>query len=61
VKTGSMGPDKTIAAIRNYVADFLDTSLRDYSANPRLTESSFEYPDAIVASPGQALCTPETK
>jgi hypothetical protein len=52
VKTGSMGPDKTIAAIRNYIADFLDTSVRDYNASPRLTVNSAEYPDAIVAAPG---------
>jgi predicted dienelactone hydrolase len=56
VKTGTMGSDKSISAIRNYVADFLDTSLRDYSANPRLTQGSSEYPDVKVNSPAQDLC-----
>lgn len=34
VKTGTMGPDKAVSAVRNYIADFLDVSLREYSVNP---------------------------
>ena len=57
VKTGTMGPDKAVGAVRTYIADFLDASLREYSANPRLSEASAEYPDARVASPSQSLCS----
>jgi len=57
VKTGTMNPDKAVSAVRNYVADFLDASLREYSVNPRLIGLSSEYPDARVVSPDQPLCT----
>jgi dienelactone hydrolase len=57
VKTGTMGLEKAVAAVRTYVADFLDASLREYSVNPRLTEPSAEYPDARVVPPAQSLCS----
>ena len=57
VRTGTMGPDKAVSAVRNYIADFLDASLREYDVNPRLTEPSAEYPDAHVVPPGQSLCS----
>jgi dienelactone hydrolase len=55
VKTGSMGPEKTIAAIRNYVADFLDTSLLDRPPTPLITGSSPKYRDAVVTTRNQSL------
>jgi len=56
VKTGTMGTDKTIFAIRSYVADFLDTTLRGYSQSPRLTQNTHEFPDVMVSAPAKALC-----
>lgn len=56
VKTGTMGPDKAVSAVRNYIADFLDASLRDYSLNPMLTEPSPDFPDARVVPQGRSLC-----
>jgi hypothetical protein len=48
VETGTMGPEKTINAVRNYVADFLDVNLLDKQPDPLLTGPSSEYPDAVV-------------
>jgi predicted dienelactone hydrolase len=60
VKTGTMGPDKTIAAMREYIAAFLDANLREVPLDdPRLTSPSRDYPDAVVMSPGRPLCTQE--
>jgi len=50
IQTGDMGPDKTIAAIRNYIAAFLDANLRDQPLNPLLKEPSSDYPDAQVTT-----------
>jgi dienelactone hydrolase len=57
VKTGTMGPDKTVSAFRNYIAAFLDAALQDRPLDPILTSPSTYYPDAVVASPAQALCS----
>jgi hypothetical protein len=56
IKTGTMGPEKTIAALRSYVAAFLDTNLRGLPPNHLLSGPSREYPDAVVTTPKQALC-----
>ena len=56
VKTGPMGPEKTIEALRNYVAAFFDTSLRGKPFDPLLTEPSSDYPDAAVTTQKQSLC-----
>ena len=56
VKTGTMGPDKTVSALRNYIAAFLDATLRENGLDPMLTGPSSDYPDAVVVAPGQALC-----
>ena len=50
IQTGDMGPDKTIAAIRNYIAAFLDANLRDQPLDPLLTGPSSDYPDAEVTT-----------
>jgi len=55
IKTGSMGPDKTIAAIRNYIAAFLDTILLDKPMDPLWTRPSSEYPDAEVTTRNESL------
>jgi dienelactone hydrolase len=58
IQTGPMGPDRTVAAIRDYVAAFLDTNLRDRSVHPLLTGPSSIYPDATVTTGDQPACSP---
>ena len=55
VKTGSMGPDKTIAAIREYVAAFLDAHLLGKPADALLSGPSSEFPDAILTTRKETL------
>jgi pimeloyl-ACP methyl ester carboxylesterase len=56
VATGGMGPDKTVAAIRNYVAAFFDSVLIEKSEARLLSVRSSDYPDALVTTTGQSLC-----
>ncbi len=56
IKTGNMGPEKTIAAVRDYIAAFLDTNLRGKRGNTSLLGPSAEYPDAIVTTQTHLLC-----
>jgi dienelactone hydrolase len=56
IKTGSMGPEKTIEVVRNYIAAFLDANLRSRQFNPLLTGPSSDYPDAEVTTQKQLLC-----
>jgi predicted dienelactone hydrolase len=55
VKTGTMGPDKTIAAVRSYVAAFLDAHLLGKPPDPLLTGPSLEFPDAAVTTRTESL------
>lgn len=56
IRTGPMGPQKTMSAIRDYVAAFLDTNLRGQGTAPLLNEPSQDYPDAKVIGRDQSLC-----
>jgi len=56
IKTGTMGPEKTIAALREYIAGFLDANLRNELPSPLLNGPSVDYPDVVVTSSGQSLC-----
>jgi dienelactone hydrolase len=56
VQTGPMGPQKTMSAVRDYVASFLDRTLRGEPADPLLSGRSPNYPDAKVTLQDQALC-----
>jgi dienelactone hydrolase len=56
VKTGPMGPDKTVGAIRDYIAAFLDASLQGRPFDRLLTGPSSEYPEAEVITQKQLLC-----
>jgi hypothetical protein len=56
VETGRMGPEKTMAAMRDYVAGFLDANLRGEPTDPLLTGPSPNYPDAEVITQEQSLC-----
>ena len=55
VKTGTMGPDQVVTALRQYIAAFLDAALRDYPVDPMLSGPSPAYPDVVVAEPGKPL------
>ena len=55
IKTGTMGPDKTVAAVRNYVAAFLDANLLGKEPSPLLTGPSSEFPDATVTTRKELL------
>jgi dienelactone hydrolase len=57
IKTGSMGPEKAVSAVRNYITAFLDANLRDKGLDPLLTGPSLDYPDAAVTTQTQGLCT----
>jgi dienelactone hydrolase len=57
VKTGTMGPDKSIAAVRDYIAAFLGTYLLDRPLDALLSGPSAEYPDAAVVTQERSLCT----
>jgi hypothetical protein len=52
-----MGPEKTIEALRNYIAAFLDANLRGRQFDPLLIGSSSDYPDAEVTAQTQLLCS----
>jgi hypothetical protein len=56
IKTGSIGPEKTIEALRNYIAAFLDANLRGKPFDALLTGPSSDYPDAAVTTQKQLLC-----
>jgi hypothetical protein len=56
VKTGTMGPDKTVAAVRNYIAGFLDANLRGKRPDRLLAGPSSDYPDADVTTRTESLC-----
>jgi hypothetical protein len=67
VRTGAMGPDKTIEALRNYIAAFLDANLRGKPFDPLLRGPSSDYPDscdnhaeaiAVQRSHRPLTCTP---
>jgi pimeloyl-ACP methyl ester carboxylesterase len=51
IRTGSMGPEKTVAALRNYIAAFLDANLRGQPLDPLLTGPDREYPDVDLTAP----------
>ena len=59
VEAGPMGPEKTMAAIREYVAAFLDAHLggtESERARERLLGASAEYPEAAAVRQEQPLC-----
>jgi dienelactone hydrolase len=56
IKTGTMGPDKSVDAVRDYIAAFLDMQFRNQPAS-LLTGLSSNYPDAVVVTQNEALCS----
>ena len=57
VQAGPMGPERTMQAVRDYVAAFLDGNVRGDSPSSLLTGASSLYPDATVTSGDQPLCS----
>ena len=57
IKASPMGSEKTIAAVRDYIAAFLDTNLRDRPMDLLLTGPSADYPDAGVTTQKELLCS----
>jgi len=55
IKTGTMGSQKTVAAIRDYVAAFLDANLRGQPPDPLLNGAPSEFPDVKLITPPQLL------
>lgn len=55
ISTGTMGPEKTVAALREYIAAFLDANLLGKPTDPVLTGPSSEYPDAEVITENEPL------
>jgi dienelactone hydrolase len=56
VRTGTMGQKRTIAAVRNYIGAFFDTSLLAKPQSALLNGPSSDYPDAVVTAQKQSLC-----
>jgi dienelactone hydrolase len=56
INTGTAGPEKTVAAIRDYIAAFLDSNLRDRPMDVLLAGTSSDYLDAQVITQEQSLC-----
>jgi dienelactone hydrolase len=51
IRTGSMSPAESVAAVREYIAAFLDASLQGRPTDALLTRRSLKYPDADVGGP----------
>ena len=56
VATGTMGTGMAIAAIRDFIAAFLDVNLRGRPPAALLTGNSSKYPDGVVTTQKQSLC-----
>ena len=55
-QTGAMGAEKTIAAMRNYIASFLDNVLLGKAKSALLVGPSLDYPDVALTTEKQPLC-----
>ena len=56
IETGPMGPEKTMSAVRDYVAAFLDANLRHELPSPLLSGPSRDYIGAVVITQERSLC-----
>ncbi len=57
IQTGTVGMESTIAAIRNYIAAFLDTNLKGNPTGLLLQGASSDYPDVEVTTQAQSPCS----
>jgi pimeloyl-ACP methyl ester carboxylesterase len=51
IRTGRLSPEEAVAAVREYVAAFLDTALQGRSADALLTRPSRTYPGVDIRGP----------
>jgi hypothetical protein len=56
LRTGAMGPEMTVEALRNYIAGLLDVNLLGEPVDPLQTRSSSDNPEAEVTTQKQLLC-----
>ena len=56
IRTGATGPEKTIDALRRYIAAFLDSTLRSEASDVLLEGSSSEFPGIVVTTQNQPVC-----
>ena len=56
IKAGTMGSEKAVSAVRDYIAAFLDANLQGKGPEPLLAGPSSDYPDAAVTTQTQSLC-----
>jgi hypothetical protein len=56
INTGTTGPDRTVAAVRNYIAAFLDANLRGRPMDLLMTGPSSDYADTEVTTQERSLC-----
>jgi dienelactone hydrolase len=56
IQTGTVGMESTVAAIRNYIAAFLETNLKGNPTDPLLKDASSDYPDVQVTTQTQSPC-----
>ena len=56
ILTGSMGPEKTMDALRRYIAAFLGSTLRGEPPDVLLEGSSPEFPEVAVTPQDQPVC-----
>jgi dienelactone hydrolase len=56
LQTGRMGPERTVAVIRNYIAAFFDANLRGQPMNSLLTGPSPDSPEVVVTTREGSLC-----
>jgi dienelactone hydrolase len=57
VPTGSVGMEKTVESIRNYVAAFLDKNLNGSPSDELLNGPAAEYPDVEVTTESETPCS----
>jgi len=51
-----MSPERTIAAMRDYIAAFRDANPRGEPLDPLLVGTSPAYPDAVATTQEESLC-----
>ena len=61
VKTGTMGPERTIAAVRDSITAFLDVYVRNKALEPLFGRGLSRYSDAVVFRQDQTLCNQSSR
>jgi pimeloyl-ACP methyl ester carboxylesterase len=56
IKTGPMGPEKTVAVIREQIAGFMDANLREQSLTSSTTTPPSDQADLTVVRDGESPC-----